>query len=150
MLVQLQLNNSTCTLLSINKETCRVEALNMGDSGYIIYRKVGKKLEEVFHSEDLQHDFNLPYQVGTGGDNPRMAHRDSHTLYPGDLVVLATDGLWDNVRTEEVRRVIEDCLKKYGDTNCLSKMASELATLARKNSLNRYNTAKITKTIANS
>ncbi len=110
----------------------------MGDSGYVIYRKVGSNLEEVFHSEDLLHDFNMPYQVGTRSDNPRKAHCESHILYPGDLIVLASDGLWDNVESGEIKQIVEQVMKTAGDTNCLNQVAQELAAVARKNSLNEY------------
>ena len=124
-------------MLSINKATRRVESLNMGDSGYIVYRKVGKELEEIFRSEDLVHDFNLPYQVGTRGDDPKKAHCDSHILYPGDIIVLATDGLWDNVQEEEIMKIVANKEKANSD-DLLNEIAAELADVARRNALNTY------------
>ncbi len=108
----------------------------MGDSGYMIYRRVGHELEEIFHSEDLTHDFNLPYQVGTSGDNPRTAHCDSHVLYHDDVLVLATDGLWDNVFADEIKETVDAGLKA-GGASCLSSIAAELASMARHNVNNK-------------
>ncbi len=104
----------------------------MGDSGYTVYRRVGGVLEEIFHSEDLVHDFNLPYQVGTCGDDPRGAHCESHVLYHGDVIVLATDGLWDNVYPKEIKEVVEAGLKA-GNKPCLKAIATKLASEARQN-----------------
>ena len=94
-------------------------------------------LEEIFQSVDLIHDFNLPYQVGTQGDDPRKAHCESHVLHPGDLIILATDGLWDNIVPDEMKRIIEFCMKANAETtsSLLNEIAKTLATAARRNSV---------------
>jgi len=105
----------------------------MGDSGYLILRKVGTHLEELFKSEDLQHEFNLPYQVGTKGDNPQKAHVESHILYPGDIIILATDGLWDNVENEIIKEIIGNNQRETQAE--LDIIARKIATVAHENSM---------------
>lgn len=61
----------------------------------------------IFRSEEQQHAFNFPYQLGTGSrDFPASAQLYSLKLEHGDLVVLATDGIWDNLCDEEVVEIV--------------------------------------------
>jgi protein phosphatase PTC7 len=56
--------------------------------------------EIVIKTTQQQHKFNFPYQCsapGAGGDSPATADRYEFTLLPDDLIVMGTDGLWDNV-----------------------------------------------------
>ena len=112
----------------------------MGDSGYMVLRKVENKWECIFRSEDLVHAFNYPRQVGTLGDDPKTAHCESHVLLADDLIVLATDGLWDNVWEQDVLAMVEGCAKTpgMGVERHLDAIASELANAALRNSVNWY------------
>lgn len=93
-------------------------------------------MEEIFHSEGLQHEFNLPYQVGTHGDDPGKARREVHTLYPGDVLVAATDGLWDNLEADYVKGVTEAFLKDP-DEYKLHQLAVALGKEAHKKAMNK-------------
>lgn len=49
----------------------KMKTLNLGDSGYLIFRPNLKKkrtLQKIFRSEAQQYRFNFPYQCGTAGD----------------------------------------------------------------------------------
>lgn len=109
----------------------------MGDSEYVIYRPTTKGLEEIFHSEGLQHEFNLPYQVGTRGDDPCKAPCLSHTLYPGDIILVATDGLWDNLETDYIKGITENYLKEEVDGGRLHELAITLGKEAHKKAMNK-------------
>ena len=78
----------------------RLHASNLGDSGFMVVRGG----EVAFMSPQQQHDFNFPYQLGSPdamGDAPAKAQRFSMRVAPGDVLVLATDGLFDNVYPDE-------------------------------------------------
>ena len=122
----------TCTLLSINKELRRVESLNMGDSDYVIYRRIEKSIEEIYHSESLQYCFNFPYQVGTNGDNPLKAHCEIHTLNPGDVIIVASDGLWDNLERDYIKGITEGFLNIKNNRHGLNELSEILANEALK------------------
>ena len=51
---------------------------------------------------EMTHHPNLPYQLGTSGDKPSDSVREKHVLQKKDLVVAATDGLWDNLFLEQI------------------------------------------------
>ena len=62
-----------------------------------------------YESKEQQHAFNFPYQVGTNGDNPNKAESNAHNVKNGDILVVGSDGLWDNLH----RNKIVDIVKPY-------------------------------------
>ena len=101
---------------------------SLGDSGYIILR-CGRVH---FASPPQTHAFNTPYQLSIipkvlleqalrfGGaipfsDRPQDAAIDVHSLQHGDVLIFATDGVWDNLSAQDVLRVCsEEMLKSKG------------------------------------
>ncbi|KAL8274193.1 hypothetical protein Esti_001878 [Eimeria stiedai] len=63
----------------------------------------------VIARSDFQcHAFNFPLQLGTGSkDLPEDAHVLSLAVEPGDVVLLATDGVWDNVFDHQVLKSLQ-------------------------------------------
>ncbi|KAG8698699.1 hypothetical protein FRC11_014208, partial [Ceratobasidium sp. 423] len=63
----------------------------------------------VVRSEDMQHSFNFPYQLGPhSATTPRAdAQLITSKVVPGDIVILASDGLGDNLWDEEVLSEVE-------------------------------------------
>ncbi|KAI5327833.1 hypothetical protein L3X38_027229 [Prunus dulcis] len=62
-----------------------------------------------FKSSTQQRSFNCPYQLGNcvGGDCPEAAEEfEVEELRPGDIIVLGTDGLLDNIFASEIEEVI--------------------------------------------
>eukprot|EP00755_Sulcionema_specki_P030616 Sspe_Gene.94784::Locus_67117_Transcript_1_1_Confidence_1.000_Length_1274::g.94784::m.94784/K17508/PTC7, PPTC7; protein phosphatase PTC7 len=103
---------------------------NLGDSGWVLIRK-GKIRE----SSDIQTvGFNAPMQLAiipsTMVDDSLINNQPyemgitSHEVHQGDVLVLATDGLWDNVDTEE----IEDIAVASPDMTTLGRKLVERAS----------------------
>ncbi|KAG9120848.1 hypothetical protein FRC07_003497 [Ceratobasidium sp. 392] len=63
----------------------------------------------VVRSEEMQHSFNFPYQLGPhSSTTPRAdAQLITERVVPGDIVILASDGLGDNLWDEEVLKEVE-------------------------------------------
>ena len=83
----------------------------------------------VYQTSPQQHEFNLPYQLGWAkvypeGDRPEASERSEISLSPGDVLVLGSDGLWDNVPHAEVAAL---CAAHNGDAD---ECAEAIATLA--------------------
>jgi len=90
--------SSTACILSLQKRTGQLDVANLGDSGMMLVRE-GRV---VFRTESQQTRFNAPYQttLRPTGDVDDMTHMAERTLVPvqdGDIILLATDGLWDNL-----------------------------------------------------
>ncbi|KAL8937998.1 MAG: hypothetical protein Q9211_003413 [Gyalolechia sp. 1 TL-2023] len=104
----------------------QLEVANLGDSGFVQLR-----LKAVHHYSDPQtHAFNTPYQLSIippkilarsrifGSmplrDYPRDASVTSHEVRHGDVLIFATDGLWDNIGSGELLRVVERYMTYFG------------------------------------
>eukprot|EP00877_Chromochloris_zofingiensis_P009623 jgi/Chrzof1/4914/Cz15g04100.t1 len=101
--------SSTACVIVINGNT--ISASNLGDSGFVLLRnKV-----VVFQSPQQQHNFNFPFQLGSReglSDQPQAAMRFELQAQLGDIIVVGSDGLWDNVFTEEVATIVSKCKDK--------------------------------------
>lgn len=120
------MGSSTACVLAINGS--KLIASNLGDSGFLVLREG----EIVLKTAQQQHKFNFPYQCGApgaGGDSPSIADRYEFELVPGDLIIMGTDGLWDNCWPEEIQSVVKFCLDKDPATsaNRLAQIISHYA-----------------------
>jgi len=81
----------------------------MGDSGYSLFhiKEDGKSLDLYFRSQEMQKDFNFPYQIGSVGDDPSEGFDASHTFKHGDVVIAYSDGVSDNLYTSHFNSCIE-------------------------------------------
>ncbi|XP_043602471.1 protein phosphatase PTC7 homolog isoform X3 [Bombus pyrosoma] len=130
--------SSTACVIVLNKETSSICAANIGDSGFVVVRKG----EVVHRSSEQQHYFNTPFQLslpppGHSGlvlsDSPESADTSSFGVEDGDVILLATDGVFDNVPDQllitEMRKVQgeRDPTKIQGVANSIAWMARSLA-----------------------
>jgi protein phosphatase PTC7 len=106
----------------------RLYGVNLGDSGVLIVRD-GKKL---FRTKEQQHQFNCPYQLSsvTNTDTMAMGQTILQKTRPGDIVILATDGLFDNIDTDKIVQIA-------ADTESSTPLADRLADVATTNSMNK-------------
>jgi len=127
-----------------------MEVANLGDSGFVVLRMNGVHVA----SEPQTHAFNTPFQLSVvppsmllraatfGGaqlmDQPRDAEVSRVQLRHGDVVVFATDGLWDNLFGQDVLRIVsrrmigagawtatDDGVKVAGDLSGFTGMGRE-------------------------
>ncbi|KAL8860170.1 MAG: hypothetical protein Q9178_003434 [Gyalolechia marmorata] len=104
--------------VAVGNSTGHLEVANLGDSGFAQFR-----LNAVHYDSNPQtHAFNTPYQLSIippkilarsrifGGmplrDFPRDASITNHEVRHGDVLVFATDGVWDNISTNELLRIV--------------------------------------------
>ncbi|GAQ82630.1 hypothetical protein KFL_001180090 [Klebsormidium nitens] len=77
----------------------RLRVANLGDSGFLLVRDGQVALA----STQMQHAFNFPFQIGSkGGDDPDAAKDYEVEVERGDLLILGTDGLHDNLFEREI------------------------------------------------
>ncbi|EIE22738.1 protein serine/threonine phosphatase 2C [Coccomyxa subellipsoidea C-169] len=96
----------SCTACVVVLEGNMLHAANLGDSGFMVIR--GDSI--VFKSRTQQHSFNFPYQLGRGGngvfDPPIAADLSSVQVKSGDILVAATDGVWDNMYSPDIASLV--------------------------------------------
>ncbi|KFX96791.1 hypothetical protein O988_05161 [Pseudogymnoascus sp. VKM F-3808] len=95
-----------------------LDVANLGDSGFLQLR-----LNAVhYNSEPQTHAFNTPYQLAIipramrmmtqafGGtqldDMPKDSAVSKHNLRHGDVLVFATDGVWDNLNSHDILKLV--------------------------------------------
>ncbi|KAL8992034.1 MAG: hypothetical protein Q9169_007426 [Polycauliona sp. 2 TL-2023] len=104
--------------VAVGNSTGHLEVANLGDSGFAQFR-----LNAVHYDSNPQtHAFNTPYQLSIippkilarsrvfGSmplrDFPRDASVTSHDVRHGDVLVFATDGVWDNLSSNELLQIV--------------------------------------------
>lgn len=106
---------STALLGQLNGTTMAL--LNLGDSGVILLRPAlrtpphsGVPLlfpRVVFRSSDQTHYFNCPYQLGSNNKTPpEVPDLVRVRVRSGDLVLAATDGVFDNLFDHQVQAIV--------------------------------------------
>jgi len=115
--------SATAVVASLDGE--KIRAANLGDSGILVVRDNKVQLR----SKEQQKGFNFPYQLGTNSkDVPKVADRYELTAKPDDIVVLATDGFWDNLFDEKILQLITTWRnEKGGQADKLAKLLAEEA-----------------------
>jgi protein phosphatase PTC7 len=163
--------SSTCLIASLDNELEQLTFSNIGDAGVVILRHIDSDvagymrekstprhlrdsdLRIAFISQQQLRSFNLPYQLGHTNVNgasstfetPRDAVNTSFPVMPGDIVILATDGLYDNMELEEMCSIAQAWETKWfggplgGLTSrndaATNDLAEQLANRARELSL---------------
>jgi len=134
------LGSSTACVLILNRETSTVHTANIGDSGFVVVREG----QVVHKSEEQQHYFNTPFQLslpppGHGpnvlSDSPESADTMSFPVRDGDVILIATDGVFDNVPEDLMLQVLSE-VEGERDPVKLQMTANSLALMARTLSLN--------------
>ncbi|XP_014675262.1 PREDICTED: protein phosphatase PTC7 homolog [Priapulus caudatus] len=131
------IGSSTVCIVVLDRRNHTIYTANLGDSGCLVVRE-GKV---VHRSEDQQHYFNTPFQLALAppdqdglvlSDSPHSAERSAFDVEEGDLIIVATDGLFDNMSDdlicEELSKLTDRRLESMQRTaRSLVEIAHELS-----------------------
>ena len=85
-----------------------IRGLNFGDSGYMLIRMNDQgHFNKIFKSEEKQYRFNAPFQCGTGKPLPTNADVFLHQVKHNDVLILASDGVFDNATETDILNCIK-------------------------------------------
>jgi len=102
--LNIQGSTTACIISLIDN---KLHAANLGDSGFLIIRNGNL----VFKTKEQQHYFNCPFQIGSSRDMPEDAQRIVvEDVQVGDIIVACTDGVFDNLFTEAIVRIVNDSI----------------------------------------
>jgi len=132
--------SSTACLLTLNASSGMLRAANLGDSGFSIMRSFS-----VIYKQPVQtHFFNCPKQltklpINSGKrfkracvDSPSEAETFHTKLRDGDIVLVYTDGLSDNVFPSEISTICSLVARTGGsDSYQIQAMADRIVEYAR-------------------
>lgn len=133
--------SSTALVVCIDGKRGKLGIANLGDSAVMVLRKQMSRMTCAHRSKEQQHQFNCPYQLsrlprpsdypslvarGMGSltrvlqnasmlpqDTPDMARVYSVNIEEGDLVLLGTDGVFDNLFDHEICGLASHALSPY-------------------------------------
>ncbi|KAG9293926.1 hypothetical protein G9A89_019264 [Geosiphon pyriformis] len=92
------IGSSTALIAVLRGDELRIA--NLGDCGITIIRHN----DIIFRNEEQQHSFNYPYQLGIGPafDLPTDAQTFTVKIKCGDVVIMGSDGVFDNLFDEDI------------------------------------------------
>jgi len=128
---------STLAVAYLDREAPILRTSYIGDTRYVIYRKIEGKWGIFYEAQEQQRRFNFPYQLGKQADNPRMAWEFQHEVQDGDIVVLASDGLFDNMYANQVLEFLSRFIDEEGEIKDPQVATDELVKRAYDLSLDK-------------
>jgi protein phosphatase PTC7 len=118
---------STAIVASIGEDGF-LRALNLGDSSCIVIRN-GKVTSK---TRDISHYFDCPYQLSDDSpDRPRDGTKLNLELVRGDLILMASDGVFDNLSDQQIVDIVAAAPER------LSAIAKRVSDQSRTASLNK-------------
>jgi len=101
------IGSCTACLVTVDRASSMMHAANLGDSGMLIIRSG----QVVHRSQEQVHYFNTPFQMSVApaslqtvvlSDSPQLADTTSFGVRDGDLILVGTDGLFDNMSDDMI------------------------------------------------
>lgn len=93
---------STTALVAVLRGD-EMRVANIGDCAFMLIRKG----ITIYRSEEQQHSFNFPYQLGTTSRNtPEDTQTMTLKIKEGDVVIMGSDGLFDNVFDDDIVDIV--------------------------------------------
>uniref|UniRef100_A0A7S3VT51 Protein phosphatase n=1 Tax=Dunaliella tertiolecta TaxID=3047 RepID=A0A7S3VT51_DUNTE len=96
--------STTACVLTVDQRTGQLHAVNLGDSGFLVLGPAkgvegGCSYEVKFRTNQLEHKFGCPYQIGHHACSDKVEDSDlaSFHVHAGDIIVMGSDGLLDNL-----------------------------------------------------
>ena len=116
--------NDTRHVKQCNESLCLLHTRSHGGGWKVVYK-----------SQEQQHAFNTPYQIGAqvSGITSRSAVSVTIPLKQGDIVVCGTDGLFDNLFLNDVCQLVGKYLESArGFKSCHGRSVAEQTHEAKK------------------
>jgi len=118
----------SCTVCIVSFTGDRMDTLNLGDSGFIVYRDGAFPI----CSREQQHSFNCPFQLGTRSrDRPIDGEREIFQVQDGDIVVLFTDGMSANLYAEKIAEIIKSTSTGDNPQQIADQLAKEAFSISQ-------------------
>jgi len=120
------MGSSTAAVLNVTPDY-KMHGINVGDSGFMVIRDGAV----ILRTKEQQYSFNAPFQLGTGSDDtPATGDRYSVQLRPDDVVIMATDGMFDNLFDSQILHLVNRWDSNAAVNSNPTRLARELADAA--------------------
>ncbi|KAJ1425476.1 phosphatase 2C-like domain-containing protein [Ochromonadaceae sp. CCMP2298] len=158
--------SSTICVATLDTKLNQLSYSNLGDGGLIVIRHIDSEtagymrerqlprhlrntdLRIAYLSQQQLRSFNLPYQLGYNDpdappgqpcsfESPADADTASIPVMPNDIIVMATDGLFDNLDLDDIVAEVDRWEKGLSNKDT-GKLAEQLVLKARELSLDKH------------
>jgi len=131
---EVEAGSTTCCIVSLDTSGPQpmVRSANLGDSGYIIIRN-----GEVVAFSDFQRVDLAPMQLAIIPErfssiqaiqtDPMAADLKEHVVEDGDIIILASDGLWDNCSVQDMTVLVSEMASRGASTAEIAQVLVETA-----------------------
>jgi protein phosphatase PTC7 len=140
---QVKAGSSTACVLNLSNG--KLTTANLGDSGFILLRPFEGypcEYEIIYKSPEQQVYFNCPKQLSVVPpetpnarnyiqSNPKEADKQQFDVQDGDLIICATDGLFDNLYNHQILKEASETCRDVGE-NYQVELARRLVIKARR------------------
>lgn len=107
---------ATCVIIALERESPRAHVLSLGDSSYLHLRKNAEKQYEVIgRGQPKESAPNTPLQIGRNYPNAPLADLGSFPVQLGDKLLVASDGLFDNLYDADIVALLNASVRGTGD-----------------------------------
>mmetsp|Transcript_102635 Transcript_102635/g.290067 ORF Transcript_102635/g.290067 Transcript_102635/m.290067 type:complete len:694 (-) Transcript_102635:210-2291(-) len=117
---------------------------SLGDSGFMLLRHGQDGMSMVSKSEEQQHGWNFPYQLSSlppalldrfkrlQQDHATQCRLYTHAVREGDLIVVFSDGLTDNLHEQEILDIVNRTLPPaFADLLGLPELSTQAESVAK-------------------
>ena len=118
------------TALIVRGDSNKLYVCQVGDSGLIVIRNS----RCVYASDEQEHFFNVPYQLGNSNETPSDGLRYVIPIQDGDTIVMGSDGLFNNLYIPHIVNTVNN-FPLDADPKNLDNIAEDLTDAAFAKSL---------------
>ncbi|KAI4323031.1 hypothetical protein L6164_022670 [Bauhinia variegata] len=120
-------SSTACIITLTDRRFLR--ATHVGDSGFLLFRNN----MIVNQSQAQKISFDCPFQLGMKRSPPECAIKTGYFAIPGDILVLGTGGLFDNLYPNQIESILRE---KNGEILKPEELARTISELAYNASMN--------------
>jgi len=120
---KIQGSTTLCFVKIIDKV---LKSYYLGDSSYMI---IPKDRTTFYKSPEQQKSFNFPYQLGSEGDKVSDGRKGAHPISEGDIILVGTDGVFDNLHDHYIHKIIQEDHEKSA-MDIASRIVNEASLVA--------------------
>lgn len=132
---QQETGSSTLIIAALNEEQNTLDILNIGDSSIWVFREG----EVIFTVNHVAKQANCPRQLGTNTTElpSTLVSPFSIPVEPGDLILMSSDGVSDNLWINEIEDILREKYDKDRDES-LQEVADSIVHLATDRSFDNF------------
>ena len=122
--------SSTVCLAMVDQKAGQLYVINLGDSGLLLLRPAAENEYTLkFRTNQLEHDFGRPFQLGHhfNTDNVEKCDVAQIAVRQGDVVIMGTDGLLDNLSDAEITTEVTNMRVKGASASAIAQRLAKAA-----------------------